>query len=214
MSRMPDRTIERLSYYRRLLQGEWEVGRRHVFSHQLAALAGVTPAKLRRDLTYVGYSGSPQLGYAVDQLRDAIERCLSPRGHVDVALVGLGNLGRALLTYFSGRYEGLAIRVAFDSDPAKAGRVLQGVRCFPMEEMKEVVLREDISTAIITVPAGEAQKVADQLVVAGIKGILNFAPATLRIGGDVYVETKDLTMAIEKVAYFAQARQQASEVAS
>jgi len=210
----PDRTIERLSFYRRLLRAESEKGTKNIYSHQLAALAGVTPAQIRRDLTYVGYSGNPQHGYLVDQLRDAVERYLSPRRQVHLALVGVGNLGRAILAYFSGRHRKLVIRAAFDSDPNKAGRVLQGCRCYPMEALEEVVRREDIVAAIITVPAGEAQKVADSLSAAGVKGILNFAPATLRVGGDVYVENKDLTMAMEKVAFFAQARQETSEVAS
>jgi redox-sensing transcriptional repressor len=210
----PDRTIERLSFYRRLLRAESEKGTKNLYSHQLAALAGVTPAQIRRDLTYVGYSGNPQHGYQVDQLREAVERYLSPRGQVHLALVGVGNLGRAILAYFSGRHRKLVIKAIFDSDPQKAGRVLQGCRCYPMEDLVEVVRREDIVAAIITVPAGEAQKVADALVTAGVKGILNFAPATLRVGGDVYVETKDLTMAMEKVAFFAQARQQVSEVTS
>lgn len=212
--RTPDRTIERLSYYRRLLEAELEAGRKNIFSHQLASLAGVTPAQIRRDLTYVGYAGSPQVGYGVRALRDAVGRALSPHGQVNVGLVGVGYLGRALLAYFSGRHEGLVIRAAFDVDPAKTGRVLRGCRCYPMEDLREVVRREAISMAIISVPAAAAQRVAEALVGAGVKGILNFAPATLRVGGDVYVETMDLTMAIEKVAHFAQARQQPSEVPS
>ncbi len=210
----PYRTIERLSFYRRLLKAESEKGKKHIFSHQLAALAGVSSAQIRRDLTYVGYSGSPQMGYEVDQLRDAVERYLIPAGQVQLALVGLGNLGRAILAYFSGRHRRLVIKAAFDKDPTKTGRVLHGCRCYPMEELKEVIRREHILAAILTVPASEAQRVADELVAAGVKGILNFAPSTLRVGGDVYVETKDLTMAIEKVAYFAQARQPANEVTS
>lgn len=210
----PERTIGRLCLYRRLLQGEAEKGPVHIYSHQLASLAGVTAAQIRRDLTYVGYTGNPRRGYGVTELRDALEQYLSPRGDDRLALVGVGNLGRAILTHFSGRHRRLEIGAAFDIDPAKVGRVVRGCRCYPMSELEEVVRREDIAAGIIAVPAAHAQSVAELLVLAGVTGILNFAPTSVQVGRNVYVETRDLTTAIEKVAFFSRARQQVNEVRS
>ncbi len=183
-----------------------------IYSHQLASIAGVTAAQIRRDLTYIGYYGNPRLGYGVRELRESIESFLNPNGVERLALVGVGNLGRAILAYFSGRHRKLTIVAAFDNDPGKLGRVIQGCRVYSMEELSEVVRQEKIEAAIIAVPATAAQGAADALTAAGVTGILNFAPASLRVGRNVYVEHNDLTMAIEKVAYFARARGQLNEV--
>lgn len=208
----PERTIGRLSLYRRLLQQEWDRGVMNIFSHQLAAIAGVTAAQIRRDLTYIGYYGNPRLGYGVRELRESIESFLNPSGVERLALVGVGNLGRAILAYFSGRHRKLSIVAAFDNDATKIGRVIQGCRVYGMDELPEVVRENRIEAAIIAVPAPNAQAVADVLTMAGVTGILNFAPASLRVGRNVYVEHNDLTMAVEKVAYFARARGQLNEV--
>lgn len=208
----PERTIGRLSLYRRLLQQEWDRGVMNIFSHQLAAIAGVTAAQIRRDLTYIGYYGNPRLGYGVRELRESIESFLNPSGVERLALVGVGNLGRAILAYFSGRHRKLSIVAAFDNDATKIGRVIQGCRVYGMDELPEVVRENRIEAAIIAVPAPNAQAVADVLTTAGVTGILNFAPASLRVGRNVYVEHNDLTMAVEKVAYFARARGQLNEV--
>ena len=120
-----------------------------------------------------------------------------------MALVGVGNLGGAILGFFVGRRPKLSLVAAFDADRDKAGRVLYGVRCHAMNEMADVVVGQGIRVAAITVPASEAQDVADRLVRAGVRGILNFAPVRLRVPAGVYVEDVDVTMALEKVAYFA-----------
>ncbi|MBE3123868.1 MAG: redox-sensing transcriptional repressor Rex [Acidobacteria bacterium] len=208
----PERTVGRLSLYRRLLRTESEKGLRHIFSHQLAVLAGVTAAQIRRDLMCIGYQGSPRLGYDVQQLGESIESYLSPGGDQRLALVGVGNLGRAVLAYFARRHRRLSIVAAFDSDAAQIGRVINGCRCYAMEDLADVVRREDIAAAIIAVPAAQAQAVADAVTTAGVTGILNFAPVSLRVSRNVYVEHNDLTVAIEKVAYFARTRAQANEV--
>ncbi len=199
----PGRTVGRLSVYRRLLQDEHEKGVTNVFSHQLASLAGVTAAQIRRDLMHVGCPGNPRLGYSVKVLKEAIEDYLTPAGEEKLALVGVGNLGRAVLDYFAGRHRRVSITAAFDRDPKKAGRVIHGCRCHPMEELPKIVATEGIAAAIIAVPAEQAQEVADELMLAGVTGILNFAPIALRVQRNVHLETNDLTMAIEKVVFFA-----------
>ena len=121
----------------------------------------------------------------------------------NVAIVGLGHLGRAITVYSAGRWPKLSIVAAFDNDPAKVGQVINGCTCYQDTEISRIVAEQDIRVAIITVPASEAQKVADTLVEAGVKGILNFAPARLRVPPDVYVENMDVAVSLEKVAYFA-----------
>ncbi len=198
-----DKTVGRLSLYRRLLNGLLAHGVANTFSHQLASMGGVSAAQVRRDLMVVGYTGSPIRGYDVRELVDSIGAFLdSPRGQ-GVALVGVGNLGRAILTYFSGRRPKLSIAAAFDSDPHKVNRLIHGCRCYPMEDLTKTCQELEIRVAIITVPASAAQAVTESLVRAGVRGILNFAPSPLRVPANTYVEDMDITMSLEKVAYFA-----------
>jgi len=198
-----DKTIGRLSLYRRMLNGLMAEGVANTFSHQLANLAGVTPAQVRRDLMAIGYSGTTKRGYEVPELVDSIGQFLDvPQGQ-GVALVGVGNLGRAILSYFAGRRPNLSITAAFDNDPYKINRVLHGCHCYGLEDIPRVVKELDIRVAVITVPAAGARQVADMLVAAGVRGILNFAPIRLRVPPHTYVEDIDMTMSLEKVAFFA-----------
>lgn len=200
---IPDKTIGRLSIYRRILNRLLSEDVKNVFSHQLAVMAGVTPAQVRRDIMSIGYSGNPNRGYGVNDLIESIGLSLDDPLGQQVALVGVGNLGRAILTYFSGRRPRLVIVAAFDNDPKKFDRVIQGCRCYNIERLDEVVHELKITIGAITVPSGEAQKVANALVRAGVKGILNFAPVRIQVPLNMYVEDIDMTMALEKVAYFA-----------
>lgn len=201
--RISAKTVGRLSLYRRLLTNRRRQGDRHVFSHDLATMASVTAAQVRRDIMAVGYSGSKAHGYEIDTLLDKINGFLDSPARQQVALVGVGNLGRAILAFFAGRRPNLKIVAAFDKDPHKAGRVIMGCRCYPVDDLEEVVSSTGISSAVIAVPASEAQAVADKLVRARIRGILNFAPIPLRLPPAIYVEDIDFTMSLDKVAYFA-----------
>ena len=212
MERMPERTLGRLSLYRRLLADAMAKGIRNLYSHELAKLAGVTPAQVRRDLMAVGYTGTPARGYGVADLMGSISALLDAPVMQEIALVGVGNLGRAILAYFAGRHPNIAFVAAFDTDPAKADRVIHGCRCYAMKNLEQVVAREDIRAAVIAVPAEQAQDVADELVAAGVTSILNFAPTSLRVGLGVYVEHNDLTTSIERVAFFARARAKSKEL--
>lgn len=199
---IPVNTIGRLSLYRRLLLEQLAAGARQVYSHQLARLAVSTPAQVRRDLMTIGFSGSPRKGYAIQELVDTIHAVLARSVETAVALVGVGNLGRALLSYYANR-QPVRFAAAFDRAPEKTGRILHGCRCYPIEQLATVVEREGIHVGVIAVPASEAQSVADQLVLAGVKGMLNFAPVRLRVPAGMYVENVDLMMALDKVAYYA-----------
>jgi len=197
-----DKTVGRLSLYRRLLSNLLQEEVPSVFSHQLAEAAGVSAAQVRRDMMVVGYNGIPTKGYDVESLIASIGQFLDAPDRDAVALVGVGNLGRAILSYFDGRSPNLKIVAAFDNDPSKAGHVISGCRCYATRQVPEVFAKNGISTAIITVPAERAQDICDQLVDAGAKGILNFAPVGLRVPAHIHVENVDMTTSLEKAAYF------------
>jgi redox-sensing transcriptional repressor len=203
MAAIPIKTVERLSRYRRILDNLLEKGKTHVFSHQLAFLVDSTPAQVRRDLMLIGHSGSPRRGYDLLQLKKDIYSLMDLPGGQKIALTGIGNLGRAIITYLSGRRPNLAIAAAFDTDPNKTNRVIAGCRCYPMEQMEEVIRREGITIGIITVPALAAQEILDRYVNAGIKAIVNWAPTILQVPDGVFLETRDIIMSIDKAAFFA-----------
>ena len=203
MNKIPEKTIERLILYRRLLLGLQGNGTNKIFSHQLAAMAGVTSAQLRKDLTPTGYYGSPVHGYDIKELMDSISEIIDAPLMQNVALVGLGHLGRAVLDYFQGRRPKLQIIAAFDTDPIKINRVIHGCRCYHTEELEKVIKKNNINVGILSVPVDEAQEIAERMINAGIRGLLNYAPMRLNLPNDVYVENRDMIMAVEKAAYFA-----------
>ncbi len=201
-SRIPIHTIGRLSLYRRLLEEQLAAGARQVYSHQLASLAVSTAAQVRRDLMTIGFAGSPRRGYAIQELVAAINAVLARSIETTAALVGVGNLGRAILAYYASR-QPIRFAAAFDRAAEKTGRILHGCRCYPVDDLAAVISREGIRVGVIAVPTAEAQAVADQLVLAGVTGILNFAPVRLRVPAGLHVENVDLMMALDRVAYYA-----------
>ncbi|GMW00501.1 MAG: hypothetical protein AMXMBFR84_16380 [Candidatus Hydrogenedentota bacterium] len=198
-----DKTIGRLSLYRRILHQQKQEGKEAIYSHELAALANCTPAQVRRDIMTLGYTGSPVRGYDVDALMTSIGQFLDAEAFHGVALVGVGNLGRALLSYFVGRNPRLSIVAAFDVSESVANRVINGCPVYAIDELESVIRDQGIGVAIVAVPATEAQAAAQRLYAAGIRGILNFAPVRLWAPDHVYVEDVDLTMSLERVIYFA-----------
>lgn len=200
---LPEKHIARLSVYRRLLQDRPAGAPPEIYSHDLAELARTTAAQVRRDLMTIGFTGSPARGYRVDQLIEAVGRTLDAPNGQGAALCGVGNLGRALLDYFTIWRPQLRIVAAFDTDPAKAGRVIHRCRVHPLAELEAVVRAQAISVGVITVPAASAQRVAEMMLAAGVRGFLNFAPTPLHLPADAYVEEMDITTSMEKVAYFA-----------
>ena len=197
-----NKTIGRLSLYRRVLYDLSQRSVKNIFSHQLAAETGVTAAQLRRDLMVVGNLGNPQYGYDVGNLLESIGKLLDAPEPQFVGLVGAGNLGRAIIAYFSGRRPKLQIIAAFDKDLGKTNRLIHGCKCHMIEELPTVFAQRGISIGIITVPAEEAQEIADMLVRAGARGIMNFAPIALHVPPGIYVENMDMTTSLEKVAYY------------
>ncbi len=196
-------TIGRLSLYRRILQWLAEEGVKNVFSHELASRGGATAAQVRRDLMAVGYEGNPQRGYSVSGLLAAVETFLDPPDPLRMAIVGVGNLGRAILAFFRDRRPKLRIVAAFERDPSLCGQVVRGCPVNAIDRMETIVREQDIRVAILAVPAAEVQQVADTLVHAGIHGLVNFAPTPIRAPKGIAVEDMDITATIEKVAYMA-----------
>ena len=196
-----EKTVERLTVYRYLLRGLQNEGERNVFSHRLAALAAVKASQVRHDMMAIGYSGSPSQGYSVGELLDSISEFLDTPLGKSIVLVGVGNLGRAITTYFVGKRSKLNIIATFDVDTSKIDRRISGVKCYSLDRLKEVVEANNISIAIMTVPADSAVEVSEQLEEAGIKGVLNFTTIPLN-SPTIYLDEYDMITSLEKVAYF------------
>jgi redox-sensing transcriptional repressor len=202
---IPRKAIYRLSIYLRCLQRLKSNGIRTVSSDALAKAAGVKPTQLRKDLTYFGQFGTRGLGYDVEQLAAMITDLLGTRRLQPVVLVGVGNLGAALLTYRGFEQEGFEIVAAFDQQIERPrGRAFKQP-LYPMEKLREVIHARGIRMAIITVPGTAAQEVANLLVDCGIAGILNFAPIVLHVPEEVVVNNVNLAIELENLSYFIQA---------
>ena len=199
---LPERTVERLSEYRRSLLQCLEEGKTHIYSHELAELHHNTAVQVRRDIMFIGYTSMQRKGYDVRELIDVIGEILDSEKGLNVAVIGIGNLGRAVTTYFVGKRSKLNIIATFDVDTTKIDRVISGVKCYPLSRLQEVVASHQISIAIMTVPADSATEVSAQLVESGIKGVLNFTTVPLDVTEKVYLDEYDMITSLEKVAYF------------
>ncbi len=199
---LPERTVERLSEYRRSLLQCLEEGKTHIYSHELAELHHNTAVQVRRDIMFIGYSSMQRKGYDVRELVDVIAEILDSGQGLNVAVIGVGNLGKAVTTYFTGKRSKLNIVATFDVDTNKIDRVISGVKCYSLSRLEELVGESNISIAIVTVPADSAVEVSELLVKAGIKGILNFTTVPLNVPGEVYLDEYDMITSLEKVAYF------------
>ena len=199
---IPRKTVYRLSIYSRCLQRLLENGIKTVSSEALAGAAGVKSPQLRKDLTYFGQFGTRGLGYDVEQLIKMISDLLGTNHLQPVVLVGVGNLGRALLSYRGFAKEGFGIVAAFDvrTLQIKDKRVTQPV--YPMTEMRQFVTQNHVRMAILCVPPEEAQEVTNVLVVAGVTGIMNFAPSVLQVPDEVTVNNVNLAIELENLSYF------------
>ena len=202
MASLPGKTVERLSEYRRTLLACLAENRNFIFSHDLAARLHITAVQVRRDLMLMGYTSVHRKGYDVKELIETISRIIDSGEGMNVAIIGIGNLGRALASYFKGKRSKLNLVASFDTDPQKINKVISGVRCYPYDELGKIIIELKIEIAILTVPADFAKEIAEEAVRAGIKGILNFTTVPLNVPSDVYLEEYDMITSIEKVAYF------------
>jgi len=207
MDTLPEKTIGRLSEYRRTLLNCLADGKTHIYSHELANLHNITAVQVRRDIMLIGYSTTLKKGYDVKALIDVIGDIIDTEEGLNAAVIGIGNLGRAITAYFNGKRTKLRIAATFDTDPGKANRVISGVKCYPMTDLNRVVKEHDISIGILTVPPENASAVAETLIMSGIKGILNYTSTPLNVSPNVYLEEYDMITSLEKVAYFVKGKE-------
>ncbi|MCO6455970.1 MAG: redox-sensing transcriptional repressor Rex [Pirellulaceae bacterium] len=198
---VPKAVVSRLSLYLRELQHLVRDGHETTSSTQLGNVLGFTDAQVRKDLAYFGQFGYPGIGYRCEELIQAIKQILGTNQPWPVAMIGAGNLGRALLRYKGFVQQGFRIVAVFDNDPDKAGQEIEGRAVEPLERLAEVVREQGIRLAILAVPAPAAQEVADMLVEAGIDGLLNFAPVTIALPGTVSTVGVDLAIELEQLAF-------------
>jgi redox-sensing transcriptional repressor len=201
---IPRKAVYRLSIYLRCLHRLKSNAIRTVSSEALAAAAGVKPTQLRKDLTYLGQFGTRGLGYDVEQLARTITDRLGTNSLQPVILVGVGNLGQALLSYRGFEQEGFEIVAAFDVDPDRKRDKSPAQPIYGMDKLAWFVQAQQVRMAILTVPGVVAQEVANQIVAAGLNGILNFAPLVLQVPEEVIVNNVNLAIELENLSYFIQ----------
>jgi redox-sensing transcriptional repressor len=199
--KIPEKTVTRLSIYLRSLEELETQGVTSVSSRQLAGRLGLNSAQVRKDLAYFGQFGVRGLGYYLADLKHNLERILGLKQDWEVALVGAGNLGAALIAYKGFQARGFRIGLAFDSDPAKIGRQIDDVTVQDAAKMAPTLHRKKVKIAVMAVPADAGQAVADQLVDAGVTAILNFAPIQLLVPEGVKVQNVDLSVLLKTLSY-------------
>lgn len=201
-SRIPEKTITRLSIYLRCLEELAGNEMTAVSSQQLAERFGLNPAQVRKDLAYFGQFGVRGLGYYTGRLKQNLEQILGLNHKWEVALVGVGNLGSALLNYRGFQQRGFRILVAFENDPSKVGRRVGRVPVYHVQKLVPILKRRRIRMAVIAVPASAAQGAADRLVAAGVNAILNFAPTLLAVPSEVKVQNVDLSVMLKTLSFY------------
>ncbi len=198
MTHVSEPTVRRLSHYYRVLEEVAAEGKRMISSHLLAEREGITSAQVRKDLSSFGSFGRRGLGYHVEHLRQEIRALLGLDRRWRVCVVGAGHVGSALAGYRGFAEQGFDIAALFDADPERVGRTVEGL---PVRPVSQLTAREGFEIGVIATPAAAAQAVADALVTAGVRGILNFAPRKLRAPAMVTLRTVDMTMEFESLSY-------------
>lgn len=204
---IPEKTIERLSEYRRTLHSLHEQGISHIFSHVLAGMHGITAVQVRRDLMLIGFTSDTKKGYDVEDLINFINNILDSEDPMNVAVIGMGHLGQAITKYFNSRGLMLRIVASFDIDSEKVGREIDDIPCFHMNEFEEKVEEMNINIAMLSSPTDVASDLVVPIINAGIKGVLNFTSKPLNFPKGIFVENYDITTLLEKVAYFVKVKE-------
>ena len=200
MARISESTVRRLSHYYRVLEEVHAEGRRMISSHRLAEREGVTSAQVRKDLSYFGSFGRRGLGYKVEHLREEIRSILGLDRRWRVALVGAGHIGSALLAYRGFEAQGFDVVAIYDRDPVRVGRTIGGLVIQDAAAIPGVAAL-GVDIGVIATPLTAAQEVAEALVAAGVRGILNFAPRKLFVPPGVALRTVDMTMELESLSF-------------
>ena len=190
-----------MSLYLRELQHLLREDKKTISSKKLGRLLGVTDTQVRKDFAYFGQFGYPGIGYRCEELVDEIRGILGTNRLWPAAMVGVGNLGQALLGYRGFQSQGFTVKVAFDVNPAIIGQKINGIQVHHLDDLHEIVRENQIQLAILAVPAEAAASVAEAIVDSGITGVLNFAPVTLNLPKSVSVVGVDLAMELEQLSF-------------
>lgn len=201
IKKISDSTIHRLSiYYRALLALEKE-GYNTISSKELAKREKLTPAQVRKDLSFFGSFGTRGLGYPVKLLMHEIADILGINRAWNVALIGVGNIGSALVSYKEFAKQGFVIRLIFDNDQRKIGSNHKGITVLDIADLKKLIPEHNISIVILTVPGPVAQKVCNDVIDAGVRAILNFAPVNLRVPDDIFLRNENMAIELEYLSF-------------
>ncbi|EKO5875989.1 redox-sensing transcriptional repressor Rex [Enterococcus faecalis] len=199
---IPKATARRLPLYYRYLRMLHDTGKNKVSSTELSEAVQVDSATIRRDFSYFGELGKRGYGYDVENLMNFFAKTLNEDELTNVALIGVGNLGSALLKYKFHQSNSIRVSCAFDVNEDIVGRIVDGIPVYPMEDMMEQIRVQQIEVAILTIPARKAQEVVNKLAKAGVKGILNFTAARLVAPPEVLIQNVDLTNELQTLIYF------------
>ncbi|HAP5590295.1 TPA: redox-sensing transcriptional repressor Rex [Enterococcus faecalis] len=199
---IPKATVRRLPLYYRYLRMLHDTGKNKVSSTELSEAVQVDSATIRRDFSYFGELGKRGYGYDVENLMNFFAKTLNEDELTNVALIGVGNLGSALLKYKFHQSNSIRVSCAFDVNEDIVGRIVDGIPVYPMEDMMEQIRVQQIEVAILTIPARKAQEVVNKLAEAGVKGILNFTAARLVAPPEVLIQNVDLTNELQTLIYF------------
>ena len=198
---VPNPAVRRLSLYLRQLESLKRAQRSTVSSKQLGESLGLTDAQVRKDLAYFGQFGHPGIGYRVEDLIGQVKRILGTDKTWNVIMVGAGNLGRALSAYRGFEAKGFRLIAVFDNDPSKVGRRLGPFSIQSLDALADTIQKQNVKLAILAVPAEHAQEVADQLIDAGVRGLLNFAPVSLTVPPHGALNAVDLAVQLEQLSF-------------
>lgn len=199
--KISESTIKRLSLYFRALSLLEKEGVETISSKELARLEKLTPAQVRKDLSFFGSFGTRGLGYLVPELKQRMAEILGVNRVWNVAMIGVGNIGSALVSYKEFQKQGFIIKLIFDNDQRKIGSNHKGLIVSDIREMPRLLREHHIEIVILAAPAIVAQYVVDEVVAAGIKGILNFAPINLHVPPDVYLRNENMAMELEYLSF-------------
>ena len=209
----PEVVINRLPQYIRVLREFQRAGGKVISSKELGDALQMTPAQIRKDLSYFGRFGKQGRGYNVVHLQDELRKILGLDHPWHIALIGVGRLGRAILGYPGFAPEGFQIVAAFDDDPRQVNQQLGGLIVEPMSSLQDEVRNKDIRIAIVAVPAPYAQQVVNQLVACGVKSILNYAPVSIQAPESVKVRGIDPVLALQSMTYYLSTQEPAAKSA-
>ncbi len=201
--KLPPKTVERLSQYRRVLKKYENMEGSHIFSHDLARLLKLNPVQVRRDLMLIGFSGNYRNGYKVQDLLKLIDNTLTIPKSQNTAIIGMGKLGNAILEHiYPSDVCPVVVKAAFDINPTRINKDYQGVHCYDMSKIPEIIKENNIKIAILTISDDDIQAIVDILIDSGVKGIVNYIAGPIRVPDEIYFKEYDIRTTLEEMSYF------------